>query len=80
MQRPRKSATYWFGLHGLFSLSSYTTQDRPPMGGTTMGWAHNIHHQSRKYVTSLPVGQAAGGIFSIEVSLLKMTLACSKLI
>lgn len=50
------------------------------MGGTTMGWAHHINHQSRKYVTSLPVGQSAGGIFSIEISLLKMTLACVRLI
>lgn len=37
IQRPWKNATYWLGLHGLFSLFSYTTQDHPPMGGTTLG-------------------------------------------
>lgn len=37
MQRPWKSATYWLSLHGLFSLFSYTTQDRPPMSGPLWG-------------------------------------------
>ena len=78
MQRPWRDAAYWLAPHDLLSLFVYRTQDHLPTGGPIYNRLGPLQHSHQSHLKICLTAESHGGIFSVEVPALQMTLACIK--